>query len=107
MITWPYAGHHVWGEHFAEGPGDNKNTHDGGQEGEAELFIIYPDRLAIKHFNRLVEHKVQNCLKGLFRLRERPYITSSRQGGVGGPDTNDDIDDALRGGGGVTIKMMM
>ena len=28
-------------------------------------------------------------------------------GGVGGPDTNDDIDDALRGGGGVTIKMMM
>ena len=29
------------------------------------------------------------------------------RGGVGGHDTNDDIDDALRGGGGVTIKMMM
>ena len=30
-------------------------------------------------------------------------------GGVGGPDTNDDIDDALRGGwgGAVTIKMVM
>ena len=28
-------------------------------------------------------------------------------GGVGGPDTNDDIDDALRGDVGVTIKMMM
>ena len=29
------------------------------------------------------------------------------RGGGGGHDTNDDIDDALRGDGGVTIKMMM
>ena len=34
------------------------------------------------------------------QVRERTYITSSRQGGVGGPDTNDDFDDALRGGWG-------
>ena len=39
-------------------------------------------------------------------LRERAHFTSSRLG-VGGPDTNDDFDDALRGGGGVTNKMMM
>ena len=52
---------------------------------------------------------ISQALISLFGLglRERSYITSSRQGGVGGPDTNDDIDDALRGGGGLTIKMMM
>ena len=33
-------------------------------------------------------------------VRERAHITSSRYGGVGGPDTNDDFDDALRGGWG-------
>ena len=31
------------------------------------------------------------------RIRERAHITSSR---VGGPDTNDDFEDALRGGWG-------
>ena len=34
------------------------------------------------------------------QIRERSYITSSGLGGVGGPDTNDDIDDALREGWG-------
>ena len=45
---------------------------------------------------------ISQALISLFGLglRERSYITSSRQGGVGGPDTNDDIDDALRGWGG-------
>ena len=33
-------------------------------------------------------------------IRDRTQITASRYGGVGGPGTNDDIDGALRGGGG-------
>ena len=37
----------------------------------------------------------------ILAFRDRTHITPSRLGGLGGPRANDDIDDALRGGGGV------
>ena len=40
-----------------------------------------------------MERELTEKLYRYFELRERTDITSSRQGGVGGPDTNDDIDE--------------
>ena len=42
----------------------------------------------------------------MFNIRERSSITSSSEGGVGGPASIADADDALRGGGGSRTKMM-
>ena len=44
-----HVGHGVQGGHPAEGLGDHKDTHcgGGGQEGEADLFMYYSDRLKL------------------------------------------------------------
>ena len=68
---------------------------------------LYAQGSNLQRLYSLKNLQILGCLKEHIGMLGNVHILRHHVRGGGGPDTNDDIDDALRGGGGVTIKMMM